>query len=185
MKQLKMLRPQGPLKVKHLPQGYTYQDYQGTDEEMQDWLTICRHGLIDECADVGAFLLSIVTYPDLDPKRDLFFVVNPQGRRVATTAAVLHTGGEGYIHMVAALPESRGQGIGHAMLYHALQRLQMRGSAYTTLTADDHRLAAIKTYLDAGFLPVVYHDPNSDMRQRWDDVIAQLGYMTISYVEEV
>ena len=45
MKQLKMLRPHGHLKVKHLPQGYTYQDYQGTDEEMQDWLLKLRNEL--------------------------------------------------------------------------------------------------------------------------------------------
>ena len=45
--------------------------------------------------------------------------------------------------------------------------------------------AAIKTYLDAGFRPVLLSDPDSDQRARWDAVIAQLGYEPVEYFDEV
>ena len=53
------------------------------------------------------------------------------------------------------------------------------------LTTDDFRLSAIKTYLDAGFCPVLYADPDSDQRARWDAVIAALGYGPVTYLSEV
>ena len=116
--------------------------------------------------------------------RDLFFVTDAGGARIATSAAVRHADGTGYIHMVGALPACRGKGIGHAMLAHALEELQARACPVVTLTTDDHRLAAIKTYLDAGFRPVLRYDPDSDMRARWDAVIAALGYEPVAYLQE-
>ena len=78
--------------------------------------------------------------------------------------------------MVAAAPEVRGRGIGHAMLRFALSMLERRGCTYTVLTTDDFRLAAIKTYLDADFVPVIEQDPESDVRARWESVLARLHY---------
>lgn len=185
MKQLKMLRPNQPLLPRKLPQGYTYDTFHGTDAEIEDWLCICRYGLIDEGAAAETFTSTIVAYPDLNPKRDLIFVLDEKGERVATIAAVLHGSDQGYIHMVAAKPSCRGKGIGHAMLYHALEMLISRGATYVTLTTDDFRLPAMKTYLDAGFLPVIYHDPDSDMKARWDAVIETLQYPSVSYITEI
>ena len=65
-----------------------------------------------------------------------------------------------------------------------LEELQARACPVVTLTTDDHRLAAIKTYLDAGFRPVLRYDPDSDMRARWDAVIAALGYEPVAYLQE-
>lgn len=190
MKQLKMLRPGGAVADRSLPAGYDYADYRGTEEEIADWLSLCRHGLLPETPPEGGvyrdwFVNTIENYPDLNPTQDLFFVVDTYGRRVATSAAVLHKNGEGYIHMVAAAPVCRGLGIGHAMLSHALANLTARGATHTTLTTDDFRLAAIKTYLDAGFRPVLWHDSDSDMRTRWDEVIAALSYEPVEYFEEI
>ena len=78
--------------------------------------------------------------------------------------------------MVAALPEVRGKGIGHAMLRYALAMLEERGCTYTVLTTDDFRLAAIKTYLDAGFAPVIEQDPESDVYARWESVLKDMQY---------
>jgi hypothetical protein len=71
------------------------------------------------------------------------------------------------------------------MLAHALQMGEARGVPYTVLTTDDHRLAAIKTYLDAGFLPVLYNDPDSDMRARWDKVLTDLHYGPVEYLSDI
>ncbi len=191
MKQLKMLRPYGDQVVdRSLPDGYCYELFHGDEAQITDWLAICRYGLLPDEAPAGGeyrdhYVNAIQNYPDLVPTRDLLFVVSPDGERVATTAAVLHGGGEGYIHMVAAKPVCRGLGIGHAMLARSLAELSARGATFMTLTTDDFRLAAIKTYLDAGFRPVLWPDPESDMRARWDAVIAALGYEPVEYLEEI
>ncbi len=184
MKQLKMLRFSAPPIPHALPEGYTYAFYSGKPEEEADWLAICREGLLPD-ASPSWFENSILRYPDLDPYRDLFFVLDPSGRRVATSASVCHKSGEGYIHMVGSLPSCRGMGIGRAMLFHALSLIEGQGCVYTTLTTDDHRLSAIKTYLDADFRPVLWDDPESDMRARWDTVIAALGYRPVEYLSDV
>ena len=175
MKQLKMRRPGVPVKARELPRGYGYEYYNGSAEQVHDWLELC-HGALLPDKNESWFRSTILEYPDLCPERDLFFVIEQStGKRVATTAAVCH-GQEGYIHMVAAAPEVRGRGIGHAMLRYALARLAERGCTYTVLTTDDFRLAAIKTYLDAGFVPVIEKDPESDVRARWESVLQELKY---------
>ncbi len=186
MKQLHMMRPSAPIIPRSLPTGYRFAAFTGTEAEIADWLTICRHGLLPDVPPDGGvyrdwFVQAIEQYPDLKPRQDVCFVEAPDGTRVATSSSVRHSNGEGYIHMVAALPACRGCGIGHAMLAHALTRLEARGCTHTTLTTDDHRLAAIKTYLDAGFHPVLCPDADSDMRARWDAVIRALRYEPVEY----
>ncbi len=190
MKQLKMLKPGVEIAERALPDAYRFAYFTGSESEIEDWLAICRHGLLPDTPPAGGvfrdhFVNAIVNYPDLVPARDLFFVVAPDGTRVATSAGVLHGGGEGYIHMVAADPICRGKGIGHAMLWRGVADLAARGATYVTLTTDDFRLPAIKTYLDGGFRPVLWPDPESDMRARWDAVIAELGYPPVEYLAEV
>lgn len=164
-----------PVQARALPPGYEYERYCGKREQIDDWLALCFEALIPTKEEKW-FEETILQYPDLCPERDLFFVVEQNtGRRVATTAAVCH-GAEGYIHMVAAAPDVRGRGIGHAMLRYALEKIEARGCTYSVLTTDDFRLAAIKTYLDAGFVPVIEQDPESDHRARWESVLENLRY---------
>lgn len=184
MQQLKMIRYSSPVRLRNLPDGYKYETYSGTDEEINDWIAICQNGLIGPDAGVELFREVIINYPDLEPFRDLFFVLNDNGERIATSASVCHKDGTGYIHMVASLPSTRGKGIGHAMLSHALDIIESRGVRFTVLTTDDFRLAAIKTYLDAGFLPVIYFDSESNMEERWNEVIKNLNYPKPEYVVE-
>ncbi len=190
MKQLKMMKLGVEIAERTLPAGYHFAYFTGSEAEIEDWLSICRHGLLPDTPPASGvyrdhFVSAIVNYPDLVPKRDLFFVVAPDGRRVATSAGVLHGGGEGYIHMVAADPACRGKGIGHAMLWRGVADLGARGATFVTLTTDDFRLAAIKTYLDGGFRPVLWADSESDMRARWDAVIAALSYGPVEYLNDV
>ncbi|MCQ2429427.1 MAG: GNAT family N-acetyltransferase [Clostridia bacterium] len=183
MRQMKMLRPSGPVTHRDLPAGYRYEFYTGTEAERLDWLAMNKGAILPD-DDPKWFDLLITRYPDVCPEKDLFFVVSPDGRRVATSASVVHSGGAGYVHMVAALPEVRGKGIGHAMLSFSLETLEARGVPYIYLTTDDFRLAAIKTYLDADFRPVLWEDPESDMAARWDAVIDKLGYRKVEYLPE-
>jgi ribosomal protein S18 acetylase RimI-like enzyme len=191
MLQLKMLRPAGPVISRALPEGFHYAGYEGTESELTEWLDMCYKGqlLPENPPESGNyrdwFKVTVLDYADLNPDEDIIFVIAPDGRRAASICAVKHGEDQGYIHMVAAHPDFRGRGIGHAMLAHALEKLEARSCTYSILTTDDFRLAAIKTYLDAGFRPVLWTDPESDQRARWDAVIAQLGYEPVEYFDEV
>lgn len=184
MKQLKMIRYRGVIADRPLPHGYRFVFYAGTPEEMNDWLEICKNGLFGPNINEESFGKYILHWRDIVPTEDLFFVADQDGRRVATTTFVRYADGTGYVHCVGSLPETRGKGIGHAMIARALEMGEERGVPYSILTTDDFRLAAIKTYLDAGFLPVLYHDPESDMRARWDRVLAELHYRPVEYICE-
>lgn len=80
---------------------------------------------------------------------------------------------DAYIHMVACRPEFRGKGLGHLLNEVAEELLKKAGMQTAWLTTDDWRLAAIKTYLKAGYEP----DPTSvpDAKERWEKILAQLG----------
>ena len=167
-----MIRRSAPVNEYPLPSGFEYERYCGLDAQIDDWLRICKEGLIAPSAGRQGFLDTIAHYPDLDPAEDLIFVRTATGERVATIAFVLHPGGVGYLHMVCCLPAFRGLGIGTAMTSYALARLEARGIEYTYLTTDDFRLPAIRSYLRAGFVPC---EDNAEMRFRWAAVRAALG----------
>lgn len=191
MLQLKMLRPAGPVIPRALPEGFRYAGYEGSESELTEWLDMCHQGqlLPENPPESGNwrdwFRVTVLDYADLNPAEDIIFVVAPDGRRAASICAVKHGEDQGYIHMVAAHSGFRGLGIGHAMLSYALEKLEARSCTYSILTTDDFRLAAIKTYLDAGFRPVLREDPDSDQRARWDAVIATLGYPPVAYLNEL
>lgn len=185
MKQLKMRRPSSPVAAVPLPDGYRIIPFAGTQGEITEWLGIVAEGLVPVEDGEAVFDRYIRNWRDLTPEEDLFFVADPAGKRVATIAAVRHPDRTGYIHMVGSLPVCRGLGIGRAMLAYALEQIEARGVTHTILTTDDYRLPAIKLYLDAGFRPVLWQDPDSDMAARWDKVIETLGCCPVEYLAEL
>ena len=154
-----------------LPEGYSFEFFTGLREQMDDWIAICKEGLISPLSGEETFYGAIVNYPDLKPQEDLVFVRDVKGERVATVAFVLHKDGAGYVHTVCCKEAHRGKGIGDAMNSFALSRLEDRGAVYEYLTTDDFRLGAIKTYLRAGFEPCIDTD---EMKERWANVLAKL-----------
>ncbi len=184
MKQLKMIRYGKGIEEYPLPDGFTSELFDGTEKAISDWLEICVNGL-NENTDIGNFRNTMSDREGVNPEKDLFFVCDKNGKRVATAAAIVRKEGIGGVHMVAALPECRGKGIGHFLIRRAVNMLYERGFEEMGLTTDDFRLSAIKTYLDAGFRPYLWQDDESDMKKRWDDVIAALKYrQKVDYIEE-
>ena len=126
----------------------------------------------------------IELFHDIDMDKDIHFVVNANGERVATITLITQSDGIGYVHMVQAMDSERGKGLGHAMANLAIAVFRERGLEEAILTTEDWRLPAIKTYLDAGFLPVIYETPEHDMEKRWDEVLKQLKYGAVEYILE-
>jgi mycothiol synthase len=106
-----------------------------------------------------------------------FGIIHPDsGALVATAMAQdsadpLHPSG-GEVGWVAADPAHRGRGLGRAVVALALARLAAVRYRRIYLKTDDHRLPAIRVYLDLGFEPLAYTD---DMPQRWAAIRAQLA----------
>ena len=51
--------------------------------------------------------------------------------------------------------------------------IKLEPQSSVVLFTDDHRLAAIKTYLKLGFEPQMVHDSHPE---RWREVLAKLGW---------
>lgn len=176
--QLKMIRYSGEVTERTLPEGYGFAFFKESREDVDAWCDICRKAdMLVSTDNEAVFDKTMRSCRGLLPESDIFFVVDSKGKKVATSALVHRKeDNSGYLHMVAAMPEVRNKGIGHAMLSFAMKLAEERKISFCTLTTDDYRLPAIKNYLAGGFRPIVCYDPKSDMLARWSEVAKKLGY---------
>lgn len=153
-----------------IPEGYAVRTYRPGDEPA--WCRIMEghvgeNWTLEKCRDR-------LTQTDRFKPENLFFITH-EGRPIASTCAWTSdkVGPEtGVVHMVAALPEHRGHGLGHLLNALVLHRLKELGHQNAYLLTDDWRLAAIKTYIVAGFRPLNTHESHPE---RWDKIFEQLG----------
>ena len=177
MKQLKMIRYKGNAVLRDLPCGYSFVFFKESAEDIAAWCDICRAAnMVKSDNNEESFNKIIRSVFGIEPEKDLFFVVDENGRRVATSTLIHNKEkNTGYLHMVAAIPEVRNMGIGHAMLSFAMSMADERGVDHCILTTDDYRLPAIKNYIVGGFRPVIYDGLDEEMRGRWSEVAKTLG----------
>jgi GNAT superfamily N-acetyltransferase len=98
-------------------------------------------------------------------------VHNPAGSRFYFPA-----GGElGYLVVDEA---HRGRGLGYALVAAVVERFQSAGYQHLWVGVQGWRLAAIRTYLRAGYRPFL-HAPAADaLAARWTCIFAELGLQT-------
>lgn len=102
-------------------------------------------------------------------------VIACQGLPVATASAQLlpqQFPGSGCVHWVAVDPGHQGARLGYAVSLAVLHVFVGLGCRDAVLFTDDHRLAAIKTYLALGFVPRMADESHP---ARWSAVESQLG----------
>ena len=93
---------------------------------------------------------------------------NPSGSR-------FHFPGGGEIAYLVVDARHRGYRLGHALVTAAVDRLRSAGYRTIWLGVEETRLTAIRTYLDAGFVPFL-HPPTPDaLESRWLEVFERLG----------
>ena len=166
MRQLKMYWLKGTEIQKYdLPEGYTITTYKD-ESDKEGWLKCCQNGrLLSDENNVNLFDVCITGFPHINLETDVFFI-DHEGEHVGTTTAVYNPEENiGLVHMVGIRTEYRGKGLGKFLCTAALEKLNAQGVKYIRLTTDDWRLGAVKSYLNAGFLPVDYDD---DMKFRWE-----------------
>ena len=102
-------------------------------------------------------------------------VIDAGGVIIATASARLlpeQFPGSGYLHWVAVDPDYTGKRLGYAISLAVLHTFAGLGCADAVLETQDHRLPAIKTYLNLGFLPQY---PDESHQERWAAVQTALG----------
>ena len=108
----------------------------------------------------------------------LFLVFSNDENLVATAGAVHNPLARYYFPFGGELgnllvhPEHRQRGLGVNLSIRVVQRLLSAGYASIRVCAQGFRLAAIKTYLSAGFMPFVHQD---DVLPRWKSICEQIG----------
>ena len=155
--------------VPALPEGYTL----GTlnpDTDIMGWIETCTDGLDTGAWTPADFQRAMLDPEGLSPDR-IFVVRDVAGRVVATATAWPRSDTQGYLHMVCARPECRGQHLGAIVVQAVMDWFAAHGVTEIRLHTDDFRLAAIKTYLRIGFLPELY---DFDMPARWKEIYRKL-----------
>jgi beta-glucuronidase len=112
-----------------------------------------------------------------------FIVEDQRGIAVGTITAwynrTYHGRDYGQIHWVAVRRASWGRGIGKAMMTHALNQMaQWHDRAF--LGTQTKRLAAIKVYLDFGFVPDLAY---AGAREAWLEVTAHLSHPALASID--
>lgn len=181
MSQLKMYLKVMPSEYPGTLNGFTFRRYNKTDEDILAWAEICRVGLLGDAADKPheIFDENFTSRDDFRPENLFFVMLN--GKPVATICILVEADGTGRVHMVGALPECRGRGVGKFLMDIANACLYECGCHRAFLTTDEHRIPAVKSYLRAYFLPVLYED---DMEGRWIAWLTENGYKNVAAVDD-
>ena len=154
-----------------LPEGYAISNFAGRPD-VDAWLACCRDGLIADDDGPQEFASRILARPDIDPKRDVFFL-DYQGEHIGTATCYVDSGsGAGDLHMVGIKKEYRGKGLAKYLTAAALNHIKDSGVPYVLLTTDEWRENAVRSYLKAGFKPVQY---GLGMEDRWQAMLETLG----------
>jgi GNAT superfamily N-acetyltransferase len=140
-----------------LPEGYAIRTYRPGDE-----VGIARiygacslgEGTIDQVQQ------GILSAPCFKPER--VFVAEHVSELVGTAAAWIDAScndpSAGYLHMVGVLPEHRGKRLGAILTIAALRYSRSEGFTRQQIATDDWREAALRTYLDLGYYPLIRDD---------------------------
>jgi mycothiol synthase len=163
-----------------VPAGYRLRTYRPSDEHA--WgLIMGSEGGIGHDWTPERVREQLIDRPQFWPDGLFFATCDAEGGRPVASACAWRQHpaetAQGILHMVCALPEHRGRGLGRLVSLAVLHYFRQRGFQWVELSTDDFRLAAIKTYLGLGFIPVYLPDPDGvdDHEARWSAIFAALA----------
>jgi mycothiol synthase len=168
--QLRMLKPTlSELPALLLPAGFSLRSYQAGDAAHWDRILAASFG-----GEPGRFSFDRIMRRDPAFRAERVLFVVAAGRPVATASAWRAPGlrpDTGTVHYVGVVPEFQGHRLGYWVTLATLHRMALEGLRAATLTTDDFRLPAVKTYLRMGFEPLLVHE---NQRERWGQVLREL-----------
>lgn len=153
-----------------VPEGYALRTFEPGDE--QAWCDIME-GNVGENWSIEKFREKMSSDERFSP--DGLYFATFEGLPVASACAWRPKIDEkivGDVHMVGALAAHRGKGLGHLVNAAVLHKLKEQGYQKAHLKTDDWRLAAINSYLKAGFEPMNTHISHAE---RWDVILDKIA----------
>ena len=177
-RQLRMRRPAlEALPELEVPVGYALRTFREGDEAAWGAIMAAPEG-IGTGWTVEKVRASMMERPQFEADGLFFVTCDAEEDRPVASAAAWRVPAEarstGYVHMVAALPEHRGKGLGRLVTLATLHYMRQHGFRDVLLETDDFRGPAVRTYLGLGFVPVYLEDPASDHVTRWSALFTQL-----------
>ena len=169
MAQLKMYRFfDEPIAEPTLPEGYSFSHFD-PKTDVHAWCECLRGGnLIEGASDGVAYGREILDFKDIEPENDIWFL-DHNGEHIGTATSFVHKAENiGDMHQVGIRRDYRGKGLAKYLSYIVLKTLRDRGVRFVSLTTGEGRVAAVKSYLSAGFRPVQY---DLGMEDRWQAVL--------------
>lgn len=139
-----------------LPEGYRMRTYRRGDRKT--WLAVLKAS--EPFVKITGKTFNDNFGSDLPAMfKRCYFLVAPDGQDTGTITVWYEPDYArrpwGRIHWVAIVPEHQRRGLSKPMMTVAMNRLRSLGHRRAMLTTQTPRLAAIKTYLDFGFVPVI------------------------------
>lgn len=175
MSQLIMFKKVVPAGYPENNAGFSFRRINGSDEDKQAWVDICKGALIGEHNDISAYdrcMTNEVGYAE-----KYVFLVFLDNKPVATTAVLLWENNKvARVHMVAAKPECRGKGVGKYLTDISNAAAYESGCEISTLSTDIFRVPAVKSYLRGGFRPVI---TDEEAEARWIKWLTENNYSDI------
>lgn len=175
-----MLRPHlNDLPDLLVPAGYRLRTYQPGDEAAWGEIMEATGGIGREWT-VDRVRERMIERPQFEPEGMFFATCDAEQNRPVASATAWRSPVEqrvlGNVHMVCALDAHRGRGLGRLVTLAVLHYLRDRGFAMADLSTDDWRLAAVKSYLGLGFVPIYRTDPDrlDDHESRWSAIFTEL-----------
>ncbi len=180
MSQLIMFKKVLPAEYPEANADFSFRRFNGSDEDKQAWVDICKGALIGEHNDISAYDRCMTN--EVGYNERYVFIVESDGRPVATTSILLWDNNkEARVHMVAAKSECRGKGVGGLLADIANAAAYESGCERATLSTDEFRVPAVRSYLRGGFLPVIM---DGEMEARWEKWLKENNYENIPAVDK-
>ena len=88
----------------------------------------------------------------------------------------------GYIIFIGVIPSHRGHGLSKQMVFSICETIKSRGQKSALLDVDNENLPAIKSYLNAGFLPRL---TSHEQAVIWDSIFTKLEMKPKEYSHEI
>ncbi len=155
-----------PAECPKVPEGLRLTTLPELENGIDKWLDVVQYGLSEGKQDESFYNTVMIGHENYDAK--YCYILMDGDASVATITVIFYPDKlNGYIHMVACKEQYRGRRIGSYMNDLVVYLLKQKGMKTASLTTDDWRVPAIKSYLRAGFKPDMSTD---DFKERWGKI---------------
>lgn len=171
--QLKMYRPAelGKPEAK-IAEGFTIREMRPGEEA--DWAYGCFTSFGIETVTPEHYE-RMMAHDEGVRMQDVFFVCKDD-KPVGTATARTDDKGDPFLHFIAIHPDFRGHKLALPLMVAVINRHLEMGREGCFLTTDDWRVPAVKSYLNLGYLPVLWSD---DARERWEKMLRIYGIKSV------